>query len=417
MGSTQKKNGITVTGFVTPKNKIWQMVTTITYPDKTKTKPKWKSTKLPEKGNKYHASAMLSDHINDVLEEAIIHSGNVAIYSDKETSLCSYLYEYIDYKEHTKNSYYKIEPATAIGYRRNVKGHFEPYFTEERGITLESLTADNLEAFYDDRREAGLSENTIRKFHDLLRGGLTFAVRKLKLIKENVTSTMEPPKVELKLFPYYSAKDMQQYMEKLNGHILLVPVTIACYFGLRRGEICGLKWDAIDFTNNTLSVFRRICLAPEENDQRYECKEGTKTQEGGMRSFPLLPEVRRILMAEYNKQELFKRHYGMNYNDNGYVCVWPDGTPLLPDFITQKHRKTLKKFEMPHIRFHDLRHSCASLLAANGYSLPYIAEYMGHKDLRSTKRYAHLGYDTKINMAETISDAFTPSSNLELELT
>ena len=101
-----------------------------------------------------------------------------------------------------------------------------------------------------------------------------------------------------------------------------------------------------------------------------------------------------------------RRFFGSGYNKNDYVFKWPDGTPFRPDYVTRHFRVLLKKNGLPHIRFHELRHSCASMLLNEGFSLKDVQEYMGHADIRMTADlYGHLDVARKDSLARNLADS------------
>ena len=98
--------------------------------------------------------------------------------------------------------------------------------------------------------------------------------------------------------------------------------------------------------------------------------------------------------------------FGKSYVQNDYIFRWTDGRPFAPDFVTQKFSKLLKQHDLPHIRFHDLRHSCASNLLTMGFNLKDVSEWLGHADIQITANiYAHLDVTRKQQMADRLGAA------------
>lgn len=133
-----------------------------------------------------------------------------------------------------------------------------------------------------------------------------------------------------------------------------------------------------------------------------------------MRTLPLVPQFREMLLERYSFQEECKRVCGKSYNKEylDYVCVDEMGNLLNPDYITQCFSRLLEKNKLRHIRFHDLRHTCASMLLKNGVPMKQIQEWLGHSDFSTTANiYAHLDYTAKLNSAQAMlggmSDALT----------
>ena len=106
------------------------------------------------------------------------------------------------------------------------------------------------------------------------------------------------------------------------------------------------------------------------------------------------------------RQEDYRRKLGSLYEteDLHYLCKDERGKLLTPDYVTVTHKKILEQSKMPHIRFHDLRHSCASLLLSKGMSLEKIKEWLGHSDIKTTEKYAHLNVsEAKNEMADLMA--------------
>ena len=133
-------------------------------------------------------------------------------------------------------------------------------------------------------------------------------------------------------------------------------------------------------------------------------KDSAKTKDS-YRSYPLLPMIKEALLKHKAEQEKNKELFGNCYEDSDYVFVWPDGTPYSPDFISRKFSKILKKYNMKKIRFHELRHSSASMLLAMGVTLKDVQTWLGHSDISTTADiYTHLDMGHKFETAEKLGE-------------
>ena len=155
---------------------------------------------------------------------------------------------------------------------------------------------------------------------------------------------------------------------------------------LRRSEVCGLRWDAVDMEAGTL----HICHTAVKANGRVLYSDSTKTATSN-RVLPPTASMREYLGSVRERQEENKRLFGRDYTDSGYICVKPDGTPIDPDFVTHHFRRVLVANDVPVIRFHDLRHSAVNTLRKGGCDVKDIQAWLGHSDVSTTLNiYGHI---------------------------
>ena len=186
--------------------------------------------------------------------------------------------------------------------------------------------------------------------------------------------------------------------------VLELPVMLAAFYGLRRSEAVGLKWDAIDFKKKTITIRHTVTQATIDGKSKIIQKDRTKTK-ASYRSLPLVPPFEELLHRLKAEQELNRKLCGKSYCRKyaDYIYVNEIGELVKPGYITQHFPLILQKNGMRKIRFHDLRHSCASLLYANGVSLKEIQEWLGHSDISTTSNiYTHLNFTSKVASANAI---------------
>ena len=192
--------------------------------------------------------------------------------------------------------------------------------------------------------------------------------------------------------------------EALRGTKLELPVLVAAFYGFRRGEVLGLKWDAIDFERGTISVIRTVTTTTVEGKQMEIEQQSAKTK-SSLRTLPLIGSFREYFLQVKEAQELNKQVCGncYNYEYDGFVFVDELGERMRVEYLTNAFPKFLESHGLRRMRFHDLRHSCASLLLANGVPLKHIQEWLGHSDFTTTANiYAHLDYKSKITSAQAM---------------
>lgn len=203
---------------------------------------------------------------------------------------------------------------------------------------------------------------------------------------------------------FYDADEMQKSFEALKGHKLELVVLVAAFYGLRRGEVLGLKWDAIDFERNTITIKRTITSVNIDGKVTIIEQDSAKTK-SSLRTLPLVSQFREYFLAVREAQKENKKVCGnaYDYTYDGYVFVDALGRRMKPDYISSTFSVLLEKKGLKRIRFHDLRHSCASLLLANGVPMKQIQEWLGHSDFNTTANiYAHLDYSSKVTSAQAM---------------
>lgn len=179
---------------------------------------------------------------------------------------------------------------------------------------------------------------------------------------------------------------------------------VAAFYGLRRGEVLGLKWDVIDFNRGTLTIKRTVTEATIDGTMKIIEQDSAKTK-SSLRTLPLIGSFREYFLQVKEAQELNKQVCGNCYNHeyDGFVFVDELGNLMRPDYLTSYFPQYIQKHGCKRMRFHDLRHSCASLLLANGVPLKHIQEWLGHSDFTTTANiYAHLDYTSKLSSAKAM---------------
>lgn len=167
----------------------------------------------------------------------------------------------------------------------------------------------------------------------------------------------------------------------------------------------GIKWSAIDFDNNTITVNHTVHEIGENGKITLITRDRTKTK-SSYRTLPLVDEIAGVLKSCKKQQESNKKLMGSSYNKKytEYICVDKMGNLTKPGYVTSHFSLLLLRNELRHIRFHDLRHSCASLLLARGISIKEIQEWLGHSNYNTTANiYAHLDIKSKQNTAVALS--------------
>ena len=352
-------------------------------------KTKWISLGLPEKGNKRKAEAELARLRAEF--EPPKEVGDLS----SDMLFADYLLEWLEIAKG------RLAVATYSSYAAMIKKPVGPYF-RQRNLTLRELEARHLQMFYSEMLRK-VKPNTVIHYHAIIHSALKYAV-KTDMLVQNVADKVDRPKKNSFQPVFLSAEEMQKMFEALRGTKLELPVLVAAFYGFRRGEVLGLKWDAIDFERGTISVIRTVTTITVDGKQTEIEQQSAKTK-SSLRTLPLIGSFREYFLQVKEAQELNKKVCGncYNYEYDGYVFVNELGERMRPNYLTEYFPKYIAKHGMPKMRFHDLRHSCASLLLANGMPLKQIQEWLGHSDFSTTANiYAHLDYRSKISSAQAM---------------
>ena len=254
----------------------------------------------------------------------------------------------------------------------------------------------------------GVSANTVIHRHANIRKALQHAF-KLGLIDTNPADRIERPKKEKFVGSAYEEDELNRLFEIVKGDPIELGVILGAFYGLRRSEALGLRWDAIDFERNTINIRHIVTNAKIDGKCEIVCADRAKTK-SSLRSLPLVDNIREKLLALKEQQKENKRICGNCYNReyDGYVFVDAMGNIFNPRNLSSNFSKLLEMKGLRHIRFHDLRHSCASLLLANDVPMKQIQEWLGHSDISTTANiYSHLDYKSKLTSANVMDNVLT----------
>lgn len=245
-------------------------------------------------------------------------------------------------------------------------------------------------------------------YHAIIRLSLCYA-RKMGYIKENPIEEVEKPEKNQFIGKFYNADELSKVIELTKGTQLEVPVLMGGFYGLRRSEIVGLRWSAFDFENDVFYINHTVTTPRIDGKLKIVAKDRAKTK-SSLRALPLDAGVKKRLLEIKERQEAYQRKFKRSYSKEwaGYVMVDELGGLILPNYITSAFKHLLKKNELREIRFHDLRHTCASLLLnkgkTNGVTLKDIQVWLGHSDFSTTANtYSHLDANSKVSSLNTLA--------------
>ncbi|MNB82484.1 Transposase [compost metagenome] len=379
-------------GSLQKRNKLWYIIVE-TKDESGKRKQKWINTKCEKKSD---AEKFLRETLTKM-------DNNSFVLPQRKLTFTDFM---LDWLHNVIKS--KVEETTWEGYEMVVTKHIVPYFKSKNDLLLQELQPLHLQKYYEFKHQGdqetdkkGLSAKTLRRHHANIKSALDFAVR-MNLIPFNPADRIVLPKQEKYNASYYTVEQLEKLFEVCLGTPIESAVYIAAHYGLRRSEVLGLKWDCIDFEEKTISI------------KEVRVKIGKKVvvkkpkSESSQRTLPLMEKIEDYFKLLKKQRKQNKLRYGEDYVNSGLVCCWPDGSPMKSEYLNHKFKDILAKNELPHIRFHDLRHSTASYLIKHGVSLKEIQVWLGHSTIALTAdTYSHLDMETKKDTAQRINGLFS----------
>ena len=386
-----------ITGSLQKKKGLYYAVLNL-YDDYGKRKPKWIPTGYTIKGNKKKAEERLEQFKIEYEQKSKIQLRDPKIYDKYNNILfCDYM---LDWLEKQKG---KVEKTTYIGYEQVIKGRLYKYFKAKK-IKLVDLKPKHIQDFFDFLFSDGLSGSTVKHYRANISKALKSAMI-TELIDSNPATKLEPIKVKDYTADYYSPNELMKLMEIIKTTTIELPVIIASVYGLRREEVIGIKWSAIDFKGKTLTIRHTVGCGKIDGVTQFIFKDRSKS-DSGYRTLPLFDFIANLLFKYKDKYKENKKFYGNTYVDDykDYICLMENGELMKPGYLSQKFSEILDNNNLRHIRLHDLRHSCGTLLVRNGVPIKDIQIWLGHSNFQTTLRYAHADVENKRVSATVISN-------------
>ena len=273
------------------------------------------------------------------------------------------------------------------------------------GITLGELRHNHVQEFLNHKLDEGCKGSAVKQYYLAIHSGLAYAV-KMEYLQLHPMDKLVMPRADKYEATFYNKDELNNLFEVFKGDRLELVVHIAAYYGLRRSEVLGLRWDAVDFKNKTITIQRKVVSDYDENGQRKLYVETRLKTNSTRRTLPLIPHIERMLLEKKELEAHFKKICGSSYDKEfeGFICRDNYGKLISPEYVTSRFHYVITKAGLRHLRFHDLRHSCASLLLANDVPMKAIQEWLGHSNYAITANlYSHLEYNAKVISAETIA--------------
>jgi integrase len=287
-----------------------------------------------------------------------------------------------------------VRPATVARYRQMVKGHLDPGLGK---LVLAKLTAAHLQRFYADRLAAGLSPTSVNNFHMVLHRALDQAI-KWKMIGINPCDGAEPPRRARTEMKTWDAEQVKAFLTATEGHPLHALYRLALLTGMRRGELLALRWQDIDLKRGALAIRRTLT-----RDVTDHWMMGEPKTAAGRRAIALPASCVAALKRHQTAQKARMVQYRDIWQETGLVFDRGDGAMLHPNVPYETFRRLAAEHGLPLIRFHDLRHTSATMALAGGIHPKIVSERLGHSSISMTlDRYSHVSMSMQQEAADRL---------------
>lgn len=382
------------------------------YNEYGKRKPEWHSTGLKVDSNerknnqiRKQAEKMLNEELVRVnAENSFSNKLNTVAKNSKYSNMLfsDYMLEWLE------NIKPKVVQSTYIGYEQVVKGKLCPYFKSKK-IKLIDLRPRDIQDFINYLYKQNLKGSTIAHYTSNMNTALKEAVI-AEIIPSNPMDRIESVKKEVYIPEFYTDDELIELIEVIKTQKLELPLTLGIIYGLRREEILGLTWNAIDFKNKSITIRKTVGRGKYDGVTQFLIKDIPKNK-SSYRTLPMFDFIADLLKKYKEKYKLNEKIFGNTYitDYKDFICLMDNGELVKPDYVDRTFSRILKENGFRHIRLHDLRHSCATLLLRNGVPLPEIQKWLGHSNIITTQRYSHLDQNDKSIPANMIETKFNMS--------
>lgn len=381
-----------VTGSIYERKGIYYAI--VSYYVDGRRKQKSVSTGLPVKGNKRRALEFLEN-----LKRTYETKESMENMDGSRLLMTDYMDEWLKIVKPL------VERATYKSYDNMVSARIRPHF-EKLNLLLTEVEPKHIKMLYDEILEQGYTTNTVIHYHAVLHQALAYAVKN-DYILSNPADRVKRPKKNKHISSFYTKEEILTLLYIAKDDPIYIPIVLSAYYGFRRSETLGMRWSAIDFENKTITVNHKVTELTENGKTIVYAEDKLKTK-SSYRTLPLIPVVEEKLLEHKAKlernQKLFGNSYCKEYMD--YVCVDEMGKLFRPNFVSDHFGWLLKKYGLKKLTFKELRHSCASMLVAEGIPMKSIQEWLGHSNFSTTADiYSHIDYHAKQQSAAAIGNA------------
>ncbi|MDA1128988.1 MAG: tyrosine-type recombinase/integrase [Chloroflexi bacterium] len=296
---------------------------------------------------------------------------------------------------------------TAKGYQGNIDRYIIPYIGK---VAVQNLATTQIQGIYAVLLERGLSHTTVLHTHRVLKQILGYAVKSNPpVIAKNPADAATPPKREKKQMAMWDVPTIHRFLDESKGTRYGHIFDFAINTGMRRSEICGLRWYAVDLVAGRLEV-----VATLQQIRGHGLVTGAPKTKKSRRNLTLSSDTVALLQAVQGAQILAKDDAGPLWQNTGYVFAQANGSPVLPDSLTAGFAALVKELELPHLSFHGLRHGNATLALLAGINPKIVSEALGHSSVTITlDTYSHVLPNMQDGMANAVATLLKRSTNID----
>ena len=370
----------------------------INYKEGESRKQKWISLGITTKESKNKALALMEEK-RAAFESKLCLAGTSTYFVD-------YIEKWLQERKGV------VQQTTWEGYETYVYRHIIPYF-EPLKLLLVDVRPIHIKQYYEfkytcgrlDGKEGGLSIAAIKKHALIIKQVLDNAVLE-EYISTNPTAVVKMPgkEVPVREKKFLTLNEANEVLKAFEGHPLQAMIYVTLYYGLRRSEVLGLRWRAIDFEKNTMTINHTVVSTKEGRLAKDQMKTASSYRE-----YQLIEDVRFVLLKLKATQEVNRRLFGSEYEDNDYIFKWENGQLFRPDTVTRTIERHLRERGLPKITYHSLRHSTASILYDMGWDIMDIKHWLRHSSIDVTADiYTHISQNRKANLSKKLAGTFEP---------
>jgi integrase len=365
-----------------------------------RSKPVWSTLGLDEGAKQSLVNRRLRETVNAFEEEL---NANVVepICNDADLPIYDYLVKWL---KRVRNS---LQLTTYIGYNKVIEGRIHRYFNCRKDLTVGTIRAKDIEEFYDFAFSEGVSASTVIHYHAILHKAFSYAFKD-EAINANPFDRVERPKRDKFQGKSFTEEELVALLNVTRNDPIYPAIVLGGCLGLRRSEALGARWSRVNYEEKTILIDTKI-VEDRAIGKHLVIPVEVMKNKSSKRTLTLPQPVMDMLTEWRGRVDMYRTMFRESYNReyDDYICVDQLGNLLQPSYVTNHFAMLLRKHGFRQIRFHDLRHTFASILINKNKPLIEVSNFLGHSDISTTANiYAHLDKASKQGCADTITEIF-----------